>query len=138
MNTASAAATESAMTRRAGLPLTGLRLPSGGTAESGCQRHVRPAQLLDPVRGRAVRRNADAVEGQEAEAGERGGELRLGVLLVCVLPRADDLLGGGAACAQPPVEHGRLLGAVGDHLVVAAPPELDRRAAARDRVDIVD
>src|SRR3954452_23931690 len=104
MNTASAAATESAMTRRAGLPLTDLRLPSGGTAESGSERHVRAGRLLDPVGRLSIRRNADSVEGQEPQAREGGGELGLGVELVRVLPPANDLLDGRPSLPEAAVE----------------------------------
>src|SRR4051812_5262857 len=110
MNTASAAATESAMTRRAGLPLTGLRLPSGPTAESRSERHVGAGRLIDPVGRLAIRRNADSLERQKAQAGERGGQLGLGVELVRVLPTADDLLDRGASLPEAAVEGRALLG----------------------------
>src|SRR5436305_9235903 len=108
MNTASAAATERAMTRRAGLPLTAVRLAPRRAAEVGCQRHGRAFQLLDSLRRRAVRRHADPGEGQEAETRERSGQLRLRVHLVRMLPRADDLLDRGASFVQASIENGGL------------------------------
>src|SRR4051794_2793501 len=133
MNTASAAATERAMTRRAGLPLTGLRLPPRRTAESGNERRLGAVRFLDPVGRLTIGRDTDPVEGQQAQAGERSGQLGLGVELVRVLPAADDLLDGRASLPEAAVEGRALLGAIAHHTVVAAPPELDGRAAAGDR-----
>ena len=57
-----------------------------------------------------------------------------------LLPIADDLLHGcaGRSCMQPPVEAPAFVLLVGDDSVAEAPPELERSAAAGDRLHRVD